>query len=152
MYAEWNPQRIIRFSVVAAVMVAIAVVIGLLVHPQPRLVNRQLGDLVLVVNADAAAPSAGMSEETAHSQAATKLHEIYPDAQDAVISASSRTSGLTEVRMKSGTSRFQDQTGLDAWVIEYTVTAKQGYAHGMAAMVLDAQTGQVKNASLLYYN
>lgn len=98
-----------------------------------------------------ARPQMAVGEAAAATSATLKLQDLRPDLtgwhQDAI-----ERSTLREVRDPRGNVTATFDEDVDAWVVRFSAPPQNGYSVNEATVVVDAESGRVRSASIDGWN
>lgn len=130
-------RRVIAIPIILGAMLAVGVLVS---------TSDLLGDAL-----PWARPATAIGEGVASTTAIEKLGDLRPDIkgwrQDAI-----EHKTLTEVRDLNGNVSARFDEALDAWLVRLSAPAQGGYTNNVATVVIDAESGEVRSASVDGWN
>lgn len=139
-----------RMALFTAGLAASAIVLVLVTSLQTHEKRTGMGQLSLIEGAVAA--EGGVPETVAADAARTQLSEMQPDVHGLRIADSRLAGALARVEDATGRIVHTNSDPRDAWVFQFDGPAQNGFAHVLALVIVDAQTGEVVSAQVLQTN
>jgi len=147
-FAQINRNRILWLA--GAVLLVAGIAIAGVQHSATA--TSRLGSLTIVTQAYAFDSGNEISQPAAEADALKAAAELRPDVAGLAVAAARPATSVREVNDSTGHAIYANSSGVNAWVLEVTAPAQQGYKKVSGAVVLNAADGSVIAMSILMTN